>query len=49
VLIENNRSAQLGTLIRLNTGYSFKHVGLRYDGRPLDPGEIVDKVMEAIA
>jgi len=49
VLIEGNRSAQLGTLIRLNTGYSFKHVGLRYDGRPLDPGEIVDRVMEAIA
>jgi 2-oxoglutarate ferredoxin oxidoreductase subunit alpha len=49
VLVEDNRSAQLGTLIRLNTGYSFKHVGLRYDGRPFDPGEIRDRVMEAIA
>jgi 2-oxoglutarate ferredoxin oxidoreductase subunit alpha len=49
VLIEDNRSAQLGTLIKLNTGYSFEHVGLRYDGRPFDPAEIVDRVMEAIA
>jgi len=49
VLVEDNRSAQLGTLIRLNTGYSFKHVGLRYDGRPFDPGDIRNRVMEAIA
>lgn len=44
VLFENNRSAELGTLIKLNTGYEFQHVGLRYDGRPFDPNEIVAKV-----
>lgn len=49
ILFEDNRSAQLGTLIRLNAGYSFKHVGLRYDGRPFDPGEIRDKVKEVLA
>lgn len=48
VLFEDNRSAQLGTLIRLNTGYGFKHVGLRYDGRPFNPGEIRDKVKEVL-
>lgn len=48
ILFENNRSAQLGTLIKLNTGYSFKHVGLRYDGRPFNPGEIRDRVKEVL-
>jgi pyruvate/2-oxoacid:ferredoxin oxidoreductase alpha subunit len=46
VLFENNRSAELGTLIKLNTGYEFEHIGLRYDGRPFDPNEIVAKVRE---
>ncbi|MFH1179583.1 MAG: transketolase C-terminal domain-containing protein, partial [Candidatus Bathyarchaeota archaeon] len=49
VLFENNRSAELGTLIKLNTGYVFKHIGLRYDGRPFDPNEIVTKVKEVLA
>ncbi|MCW4011729.1 MAG: 2-oxoacid:acceptor oxidoreductase subunit alpha [Candidatus Bathyarchaeota archaeon] len=48
VLFENNRSAELGTLIKLNMGYEFKHVGLRYDGRPFDPNEIVVKVREVL-
>ena len=49
VLFEDNRSAQLGTLIRLNTGYAFKHMGLRYDGRPFNPDEIRDRVLEVLA
>ena len=48
ILFENNRSAELGTLIKLNTGYSFKHVGLRYDGRPFDPNEVVAKINEVL-
>ena len=48
VLFENNRTAALGTLIKLNTGYSFNNVGLRYDGRPLTPDEIVSKVKEVL-
>jgi 2-oxoglutarate ferredoxin oxidoreductase subunit alpha len=46
ILIENNRSSQLGTLIKLNTGYSFENVALRYDGRPFTPHEILDKALE---
>ena len=46
ILLENNRSSQLGTLIRLNTGISFGNVELRYDGRAFTPDEIRDRVME---
>jgi len=49
ILFEDNRSAPLGTLIKLNTGYSFEHVGLRYDGRPFDPDGIRDRVLEVLA
>jgi len=49
VLFENNRTAQLGELIRLHNGYTFEHVGLKYDGRPFNPGEMVEKVREALA
>jgi 2-oxoglutarate ferredoxin oxidoreductase subunit alpha len=48
VLFENNRTAELGTLIKLNTGYSFNNVGLRYDGRSLTPDEMVSKVKEVL-
>jgi len=48
ILFETNRSAELGTLIKLNSGYSFKHVGLRYDGRPFDPYELVSKIKEVL-
>ncbi|TRO53330.1 2-oxoacid:acceptor oxidoreductase subunit alpha [Candidatus Bathyarchaeota archaeon] len=49
VLFENNRSSELGTLIKLNAGYVFKHVELKYDGRPFDPNQIVAKVKEVLA
>lgn len=48
VLFENNRTAELGKLIKLNTGYSFDNIRLRYDGRPLTPFEMVEKVKEVI-
>lgn len=48
VLLENNRKAALGTLIKLNTGYEFGNVGLRYDGRPLTPDDMVAKVKEVL-
>lgn len=48
ILIENNRSSQLGTLIKLNAGYSFENVALRYDGRPFTPHEILDKALEVV-
>jgi len=46
ILVENNRASPLGTLIKLNTGYSFEHVALRYDGRAFTPHEIRDKALE---
>jgi len=48
ILFEANRTAQLGTLIRLHTGFAFEHVALKYDGRPFNPGEICAKVREVI-
>jgi 2-oxoglutarate ferredoxin oxidoreductase subunit alpha len=48
ILLENNRSAELGTLIKLNTNYTFNNIGLRYDGRPFDPNQIVNKVKEVL-
>jgi 2-oxoglutarate ferredoxin oxidoreductase subunit alpha len=48
ILFENNRSAELGTLIKLNTSFKFEHVRLRYDGRPFKPQEIVEKVKEVM-
>jgi len=48
ILFEGNATAQLGELIRLHTGYRFDHVGLRYDGRPFNPSDIRDRVMEAL-
>jgi len=48
ILFENNATAQLGELIRLHTGYRFDHVGLRYDGRPFNPSDIRDGVMEVL-
>lgn len=46
VLFENNRTAELGKLIKMNTGHTFDSIGLRYDGRPLTPLEMVEKVKE---
>jgi len=48
LLVENNRTAQLGSLIKLNNGFTFEHILLRYDGRPFNPGEIYAKVKEVL-
>lgn len=48
ILVEANRTAQLGRLIKLNNGFSFEHVLLKYDGRPFNPGDIRARVMEAL-
>jgi len=49
LLLETNRTAQLGRLIRLNCGVEFDHVHLRYDGRPFTPGEIRLKALEVLS
>ena len=48
MLLEANRTAQLGRLIKLNNGFTFEHVALKYDGRPFNPGEIYARVEEVL-
>ncbi|UCH57304.1 MAG: 2-oxoacid:acceptor oxidoreductase subunit alpha [Candidatus Bathyarchaeota archaeon] len=48
ILVEANRTAQLGKLIKLHNGLAFEHVFLKYDGRPFNPGEIYAKAREAL-
>jgi 2-oxoglutarate ferredoxin oxidoreductase subunit alpha len=44
LLVEMNKTAQLASLIRLHTGHVFDRVLLRYDGRPINPGQITRAV-----
>lgn len=48
LLIEGNKTAQLGQIIKLHTGISFEDTLLKYDGRPFTPGEIAAKVREVL-
>ena len=48
LLIENNKTAQLESLIRENTGISIEKKLLRYDGRPFTPEQIYQKVREVV-
>ncbi len=49
VLVEANYSAQLGSLLREQTGVAMSHQVLKYDGRPFSRNEIVEGVGTAIA
>ncbi|KKS74448.1 MAG: 2-oxoglutarate ferredoxin oxidoreductase subunit alpha, partial [Parcubacteria group bacterium GW2011_GWA1_43_27] len=42
VLIENNYSGQLAGLIRERTGIDITDKFLKYDGRPINPEEIIN-------
>ncbi|NTW22311.1 2-oxoacid:acceptor oxidoreductase subunit alpha [Candidatus Falkowbacteria bacterium] len=44
VLIENNSQAQLGQIIRQETGIEIKDKILKYDGRPFFPEELAEKI-----
>lgn len=48
LLVENNYTGQLGSLIRHHTCYDPKHKLLKYDGRPITPEEIVKKIKEDV-
>ncbi len=48
MLIEANKTAQLGKLIKFHNGFTFEHIFLKYDGRPFNPGEIHSRVMEVL-
>lgn len=45
-MVELNSSAQLGLLIREQTGLSCSGAVLKYDGRPFYPVEIVDGIKQ---
>lgn len=47
-MVEQNTTAQLGQLIRQQTGLSFSEAILKYDGRPFYPVEIVEGVQKRI-
>jgi 2-oxoglutarate ferredoxin oxidoreductase subunit alpha len=43
-MVELNQTAQLGQLIREQTGLSYSDAILKFDGRPIFPNEIVERV-----
>jgi 2-oxoglutarate ferredoxin oxidoreductase subunit alpha len=48
VLVEANYTAQLGALIREQTGVEMQHRILKYDGRPFSRNEVVEGVTRAL-
>lgn len=48
IVIEQNSTAQLGQLIRLQTGLFYSDSILKYDGRPFYPIEIVEQVKKIV-
>ncbi len=49
LIIEGNSTAQMASLIRQETGMSFSHKMLRFDGRPFYPDDIIIKVKEILS
>jgi pyruvate/2-oxoacid:ferredoxin oxidoreductase alpha subunit len=43
-ILEQNQSAQLGQLIRQQTGCQYTDAVLKYNGRPMSAGEIIDAI-----
>jgi 2-oxoglutarate/2-oxoacid ferredoxin oxidoreductase subunit alpha len=43
-VVEQNRCAQLGQLIRQQTGHQYTDAVLKYNGRPMSAGEITDAI-----
>ena len=46
ITVEQNSGAQFGHLLKEQTGISYTHAILKYDGRPFYPIEIMDAVKE---
>lgn len=49
LLVEGNKTAQLGGLIRANTGHKADAAYLKYDSRPFVPSAILKKMREVLA
>ncbi|MBU5688760.1 MAG: 2-oxoacid:acceptor oxidoreductase subunit alpha [Candidatus Aenigmarchaeota archaeon] len=48
ILIENNKTGQLGSVIKEKTGIDMDYKILKYDGRPFTPEEIVSQIEEVL-
>jgi 2-oxoglutarate ferredoxin oxidoreductase subunit alpha len=48
ILVETNKTAQLGSLIKEHVGFEFQHKLLRYDGRPFDPLPLANQLLEVL-
>lgn len=46
IMVEGNATCQLGSLIRQQTGIDYMSSVLKYDGRPIYPEYIIDKVKQ---
>ena len=44
LLVENNSTAQFGSLLTMVTGVEFENKLLKYSGRPVYPEEILDRI-----
>jgi 2-oxoglutarate ferredoxin oxidoreductase subunit alpha len=49
LLVEGNKTGQLGGMIRAHTGFHLKNTYLKYDSRPFAPSAIVARVKEVLA
>jgi 2-oxoglutarate ferredoxin oxidoreductase subunit alpha len=47
-MVEQNQTAQLGQLIREQTGLLYSDTILKFDGRPIYPNEIVERVLQLV-
>jgi len=48
LLIEGNKTGQLGSILRAHTGYKADHSYLRYDAHPFVPSDILAKIKEVL-
>ena len=48
VVVENNKTSQLSSLVREHCLITLDHKILKYDGRPFNPGELSRKIKEAL-
>jgi 2-oxoglutarate ferredoxin oxidoreductase subunit alpha len=48
IVVENNKTSQLTSLIREHTLTAVDHLILKYDGRPFNPRELAQQIKEAL-
>lgn len=48
IVVENNKTSQLSSLIRENLLMTVDHKILKYDGRPFDPGDLSKRIKEVL-